>query len=203
MPPLPLDSAQSRLDAGVASILPPQVPLPWGVRADICHTEGRWKVALTYQCKVCIHAHAAVYLPCVALRICYYSKLIIVCSMLTNDLVMQWDTAGQERFRTITSSYYRGAHGIIVSHHAGSLYVGISEEYFHSRPSGMLAPETDSSAVVPSAHTAACLTGCRHHQRICALSSVCYGPFALSVAGQSQRQGMLLAHNTHSGPTQY
>jgi len=25
-----------------------------------------------------------------------------------------WDTAGQERFRTITSSFYRGAHGIIV-----------------------------------------------------------------------------------------
>jgi GTPase SAR1 family protein len=27
---------------------------------------------------------------------------------------VQWDTAGQERFRTITSSYYGGAHGIIV-----------------------------------------------------------------------------------------
>ena len=26
----------------------------------------------------------------------------------------QWDTAGQERFRTITSSYYRGANGIII-----------------------------------------------------------------------------------------
>ena len=25
-----------------------------------------------------------------------------------------WDTAGQERFRTITSSYYRGTHGIII-----------------------------------------------------------------------------------------
>jgi Ras-related protein Rab-1A len=25
-----------------------------------------------------------------------------------------WDTAGQERFRTISSSYYRGAHGIVV-----------------------------------------------------------------------------------------
>jgi Ras-related protein Rab-1A len=27
-----------------------------------------------------------------------------------------WDTAGQERFRTITSAYYRGAHGIIVAY---------------------------------------------------------------------------------------
>lgn len=26
-----------------------------------------------------------------------------------------WDTAGQERFRTITSSYYRGSHGIFIA----------------------------------------------------------------------------------------
>ena len=25
-----------------------------------------------------------------------------------------WDTAGQERFKTITSSYYKGAHGLIL-----------------------------------------------------------------------------------------
>ena len=40
-----------------------------------------------------------------------------VAKVMVNDKLIQlnlWDTAGQERFRTITSSYYRGAHGIIV-----------------------------------------------------------------------------------------
>jgi Ras-related protein Rab-1A len=40
-----------------------------------------------------------------------------------------WDTAGQERFRTVTSSYYRGAHGIIV------VYDVTERESFESVPS--------------------------------------------------------------------
>merc|ERR1712137_817502 len=31
-----------------------------------------------------------------------------------------WDTAGQERFRTLTSSYYRGAHGVMVVYDVSS-----------------------------------------------------------------------------------
>eukprot|EP00041_Stephanoeca_diplocostata_P039707 m.1637536 g.1637536 ORF g.1637536 m.1637536 type:complete len:199 (+) comp25929_c0_seq1:363-959(+) len=31
-----------------------------------------------------------------------------------------WDTAGQERFRTLTASYYRGAHGVIMVYDASS-----------------------------------------------------------------------------------
>jgi small GTP-binding protein len=32
-----------------------------------------------------------------------------------------WDTAGQERFRTVTSSYYRGAHAIIIVYDVSDL----------------------------------------------------------------------------------
>lgn len=43
------------------------------------------------------------------------ASFIVVSNLFTVIIcLLQWDTAGQERFRTITSSYYRGAHGIIV-----------------------------------------------------------------------------------------
>ena len=35
----------------------------------------------------------------------------------TKDVRLQiWDTAGQERFKTITSAYYKGSQGIIVTY---------------------------------------------------------------------------------------
>lgn len=34
--------------------------------------------------------------------------------MMHTYCVYQWDTAGQERFRTITTSYYRHSHGILL-----------------------------------------------------------------------------------------
>jgi Ras-related protein Rab-1A len=48
-------------------------------------------------------------------------------SLSGKDVKLQiWDTAGQERFRTITSSYYRGANGIMV------VYDSTNRETFES-----------------------------------------------------------------------
>ncbi|KAK7495137.1 hypothetical protein BaRGS_00013547, partial [Batillaria attramentaria] len=39
---------------------------------------------------------------------------VTVCVSYRYGTVLVWDTAGQERYRTITTSYYRGAMGIII-----------------------------------------------------------------------------------------
>lgn len=42
-----------------------------------------------------------------------------ISTLQLNDKTLKlqiWDTAGQERFKTITSAYYKGAHGIIVTY---------------------------------------------------------------------------------------
>ncbi|KAK3183618.1 hypothetical protein Dsin_030904 [Dipteronia sinensis] len=49
------------------------------------------------------------------LGICSFLQKIRTVELEGKTIKLQiWDTAGQERFRTITSSYYRGAHGIII-----------------------------------------------------------------------------------------
>ncbi|KAI6018687.1 ras-domain-containing protein [Pisolithus microcarpus] len=54
-----------------------------------------------------------------------------------------WDTAGQERFRTITSSYYRGAQGIIL------VYDVANRETFDALPKWFTEIDTYVSSIVP------------------------------------------------------
>lgn len=54
-----------------------------------------------------------------------------------------WDTAGQERFRTITSSYYRGAQGIIL------VYDVANRETFEALPKWFSEIDTYVSITVP------------------------------------------------------
>lgn len=51
------------------------------------------------------------------LRLHLGSCTLIVSQSIGLLLQLQvWDTAGQERFRTITQSYYRSAHGVIIAY---------------------------------------------------------------------------------------
>uniref|UniRef100_A0A8K9X903 Uncharacterized protein n=1 Tax=Oncorhynchus mykiss TaxID=8022 RepID=A0A8K9X903_ONCMY len=62
-----------------------------------------------------------------------------------NTIQLQiWDTAGQERFRTITSSYYRGAKGIIVVGNKCDLTTKKVEEFADSL--GILFLETSAKS---------------------------------------------------------
>eukprot|EP01126_Amoeba_proteus_P067001 TRINITY_DN97_c0_g2_i1.p1 TRINITY_DN97_c0_g2~~TRINITY_DN97_c0_g2_i1.p1 ORF type:complete len:131 (-),score=10.77 TRINITY_DN97_c0_g2_i1:213-605(-) len=42
------------------------------------------------------------------------NKLQVLFPFFSVESYQIWDTGGQERFRTITSSFYQGAHGVIV-----------------------------------------------------------------------------------------
>ncbi|CAN1333803.1 GTP-binding protein YPTM2, partial [Linum perenne] len=64
-----------------------------------------------YLFKLLLIGDSGVGKSCLLLRFADDSYLDSYISTIGVDF---WDTAGQERFRTITSSYYRGAHGIIV-----------------------------------------------------------------------------------------
>ena len=53
--------------------------------------------------------------PIVAEKFALYVFLRkLACDLRT--CLLQWDTAGQDRFKGVTSAYYRGAHGIIITY---------------------------------------------------------------------------------------
>lgn len=61
-----------------------------------------------------IELYSTVTMVCVC--VCVHLAWCQIINSALSAPSLQWDTAGQERFRTITSSYYRGAHGIIITY---------------------------------------------------------------------------------------
>ncbi|GJN02167.1 hypothetical protein PR202_ga19491 [Eleusine coracana subsp. coracana] len=87
----------------------------------------KWNSCLDYLFKLLLIGDSGVGKSCLLLRFADDSYLDSYISTIGVDFKIRtveqdgktiklqiWDTAGQERFRTITSSYYRGAHGIII-----------------------------------------------------------------------------------------
>ncbi|PKI83466.1 hypothetical protein MVES_002402 [Malassezia vespertilionis] len=63
-----------------------------------------------------------------------------------------WDTAGQERYRTLTSSYYRGAQGVVLGRFEEMLtpvYDVTNTESFDALPSWLKELDTFSDEVKP------------------------------------------------------
>merc|ERR1712154_590649 len=91
------------------------------------HTQSAMTTEYDYLFKLLLIGDSGVGKSCLLLRFAddtytdsYISTIGVDFKIRTVDLdtktikLQIWDTAGQERFRTITSSYYRGAHGIII-----------------------------------------------------------------------------------------
>lgn len=72
--------------------------------------------------------------------------------MTCSALLSQWDTAGQERFRTITSSYYRGAHGIIVVYDVTDQVSDARERMTLVLMLDSLFPQVHKKTTTPSHH---------------------------------------------------
>lgn len=68
-----------------------------------------------------------------------------------------WDTAGQERFRAITSTYYRGAHGVILCYDTSNMetfknmeeWLGEVNHYIADAQILMVGTKTDKRREVP------------------------------------------------------
>ncbi|RZC20135.1 Ras-related protein RABD2a isoform B [Glycine soja] len=113
-------------------LISPAITLPFPANSPLPRYESRvlhvmWLFCSDYLFKLLLIGDSGVGKSCLLLRFADDSYIESYISTIGVDFKIRtveqdgktiklqiWDTAGQERFRTITSSYYRGAHGIII-----------------------------------------------------------------------------------------
>ncbi|RWW65107.1 hypothetical protein BHE74_00027608 [Ensete ventricosum] len=108
-----IDWRRSRGSIAFVSETASRTPLGKNAAAGVApplHSASAMNPEYDYLFKLLLIGDSGVGKSCLLLRFADDSYLESYISTIGVDF---WDTAGQERFRTITSSYYRGAHGII------------------------------------------------------------------------------------------